>query len=332
MLVVLWSCQEQSKEKNIPEIEPELVGVQDWFNAWELIAGDILKLKPHEPPLMLFFDDEYVYTNSGESFDNSIEINGPSFFGKNYKWIKVKHNDSLTLPTNQKIPIGLMSFAGSISSGSGKGFFVMGIPSYWKNSNITSEEIGDENLYKSVFLHEFAHSQQIKLFGVKLDQFERDYNLKFDLDDDIIQRDFEKDSIYAIKIREEIDLFYNAFYSKEISTTKQLVCEGLKMYKERQAKYFVNDRTPYKTLDDFFLTMEGIGQYIAVAWLTHPSGGNLEIEKAVNGIRRGGKWWSQDESLAMFLVYTKISNPELGKEMFGDNLNMINLLLEKQVE
>ena len=78
--------------------------------------------------------------------------------------------------------------------------------------------------------------------------------------------------------------------------------------------------------------MEGIGQYIAVAWLTHPAGGNLEIKKAVKGIRRGGKWWSQDESLAMFLVYTKISNPELGKEMFGDNLNMINLLLEKQVE
>lgn len=332
ILIAISSCKQQNKENQNTEIETELVGVQEWFNAWELVANDILKIPHHEPPLMLFFDDKYLYTNSNETTKNRIEITGPKFFGKELNWTKVKHNDSLTLPTNQRVPIGLMSFTAPISSGSEKAFFVMGVPSFWKDNNVTSKELGDENLYTSVFLHEFAHTQQNKIFGVKLDQFERDNKFEFELSDDMIQEDFEKDSIYTKKINAEINVFYDAFYSDNNLKASQLVPKGLHMYNNRQKEYFVNDKAIYKTLDDFFLTMEGIGQYTAVAWLTNPMGGNLEIGKAVKGMRRGGRWWSQDESLAMFLVYTKISNPELGKEMFGSDLNLINRLLEKQVE
>ncbi|WP_211272641.1 hypothetical protein [Gelidibacter algens] len=332
ILISICSCKQQNKERNNSEIEFELVGVQKWFNAWKLTANDILKIQPHEPPLMLFFDDEYVYTNSNEPPKNSIEINGPKFFGKELNWTKFKHNDSLTLPTNQRVPIGLMSFTAPISNGSEKAFFVMGVPLFWKNAKVTSKELGDENLYTSVFLHEFAHTQQNKIFGVKLDQFDRDNKFKLELSDDMIQEDFEKDSIYTKKIKAEINMFYDAFHANNILETKQLATKGLEMYNRRQKEYFVNDRAIYNTLDDFFLTMEGIGQYTTVAWLTHPKGGNLDIQKAVKGMRRGGKWWSQDEGLAMFLIYAKISNPELGKEMFGSDLNMINQLLEKQLK
>jgi hypothetical protein len=332
ILFAICSCNQQNTEKNNPEIELELAGVQEWFNAWELIANDILKIQPHEPPFMLFFDDEYLYTNSNKSPKYSIEINGPKFFGKELNWIKTKHNDSLTLPTNQRVAIGLMSFTAPVGSGSDKAFFVMGVPSFWKDAKVTSKELGDENLYTSVFLHEFAHTLQNKIFGVKLEQFERDNKFKFELSDDMIQQDLEKDSIYTKKIKAEIKMFYDAFYSGDLSETKQLATKGLEMFNKRQKEYFINDRAIYKTLDNFFLTMEGIGQYIAVAWLIHPKGGNVDIGKAVKGMRRGGRWWSQDESLAMFLIYTKISNPELGKQMFGSDLNMINHLLEKQIE
>ena len=331
VIISISSCKQQNKETRNSEIEFELVGVQEWFNAWELISNEIIKIPTHEPPLMLFFDDEYVYTNSNEPQKNSVEIIGPKFFGKELNWTKTKHNDSLTLPTNQRVPIGLMSFTAPISKGSEKAFFIMGVPSFWKNAKVTSKELGDKNLYTSVFLHEFAHAQQNKIFGVKLDQFERDNKFKFELSDDMIQEDFEKDSIYTIMIKTEIETFYNAFYSDDMSKTKQLTSKGLEMYNKRQKEYFVSDRAFYKTLDDFFLTMEGIGQYTAVAWLTHPKGGNLDIQKAIKGMRRGGTWWSQDESLAMFLIYTKISNPELGKEMFGSELNIINQLLNKEL-
>ena len=331
-LIAIISCKPQNKQNQNNEIETELVGVQNWFNAWELIANNNLKIPPHDPPLMLFFDDEYLYTNSTELTKNSIEIIGPKFFGKKVNWTKVKHNDSLTLPTSQRVPIGLMSFTAPISSGSDKAFFVMGVPSLWKDYNVTSKELGDENLYTSVFLHEFAHTQQNKIFGVKLDQFESDHKFEFELSDDMIQEDFERDSIYTKKIKAEINVFYDAFYSENNSVVRQLVSKGLEMYNTRQKEYFINEKAIYKTLDDFFLTMEGIGQYTAVAWLTNPMGGNLEIGKAVKGMRRGGRYWSQDESLAMFLVYTKIADPELGKEMFGYDLKLINQLLEKQVE
>jgi len=334
ILITIYSCKQQNHKESTSEkkMELELVGVQEWFNAWEMTTRDIFKIPPHEPPLMLFFDNEFLYTNSNKPAKNSIKINGPKFFEKELNWTKIKHNDSLTLPTGQTVPIGLMSFTAPISSGSEKAFFVMCVPSFWKDAKVTSIELGDENLYTSVFLHEFAHSQQNKIFGVRLDQFERDHQFKLGLNDDMIQEDFKKDPVYKEKIKDEINVFYNAFYSDNLEETKQLTIKGLEMYNKRQKEYFVDDKEIYKTLDNFFLTMEGIGQYVPVVWLTHPKGGNLDIKKAVKGMRRGGSWWSQDESLAMFLIYTKISNPDLGKEMFGSELNVINKLLEKQVK
>lgn len=332
ILCTFISCKQQAKEKHNYNSEVALTGLQEWFSAWELVADDILKIPSHEPPLMLFFNAEFLYTNARNPSKNSIKINGPKFFGKALNWTKVKHNDSLTLPTGQRVPIGLMSFTAPISSGSEKAFFVMGLPSFWKEAKVTSKELGDENLYTSVFLHEFSHAQQNKIFGVKLDEIESTYKFKFDLSDDMIQEDFEKDNRYVKAIASEINVFYTAFFSDDIEETKRLTAIGLEMYAKRQEKYFTEDRAIYKSIDDFFLTMEGIGQYVAVAWLTNPKGGNLDIRKTVKGMRRGGKWWSQDESLAMFLIYTKIATPQLGKEMFGADLYLINQLLEKQVK
>lgn len=334
VLFTMSFCNQVKKDtiKSENEIEEGLIGVQEWFDAWELIAADILEIQAQEPPLLIFFNDQYVFTNSNEPAKNSIKVNGPTYFGKELHWSKAEHYDSLTLPTGQKVPIGLMSFAGSTSNGSEEAFFIMGVPSFWKDAKVTSNELGDENLYTSVFLHEFAHSQQNRIFGVRLDQFEKSNEFKFELSDDMIQEDFEKDSAYLKDVKDEIATFYRAFHSDNNKETKQLLIKGLNMYKQRQEKYFVKERAIYKTLDDFFLTMEGIGQYVAVAWLTHPEGADLSIEHAVEGMRRGGKWWSQDESLALFLIYNKITKPDLGSEMFGTKLYTINQLLEEQVE
>lgn len=333
LMITFLSCKQEKKQNIETEkhLESELISIQKWFNAWELVATDLLKIKPHQPPLMLFYDHEFSYTNSKNSVKNAIKIKGPNFFGKELSWTKTKHNDTLTLPTGEKVPLGLMSFTASIEEDSKKAYFVMGVPSFWKQANVKSKELGDENLYTSVFLHEFAHALQNKNFGVKLDELNRNHDFKIELSDDMIQEDFEKDSLYVKKIKAEIKIFYDAFYAENSSETKKLMQQGFALYNKRQKDYFLGDKEIYKSLDDFFLTMEGIGQYTAVAWLTSSKGANLDLKLAIDGMRRNKKWWSQEEGLALFLLYTKISNPELGAEMFGTDLHKINELLAKQI-
>ncbi len=41
--------------------------------------------------------------------------------------------------------------------------------------------------------------------------------------------------------------------------------------------------------------MEGLGQYSMYLWMTHPRGGDVKKDIAIQGIRRGRKVWSQDE-------------------------------------
>ncbi|MBN4073041.1 DDE-type integrase/transposase/recombinase [Crocinitomix catalasitica] len=86
-----------------------------------------------------------------------------------------------------------------------------------------------------------------------------------------------------------------------------------------------------KELDDIFLSMEGLGQYVGVAWLIHPKGGNLPIEVAVKGFRRNGRWWSQDEGLALFLILNRLTNPNWKDDMFGKEPKYIVALLKQTI-
>lgn len=70
--------------------------------------------------------------------------------------------------------------------------------------------------------------------------------------------------------------------------------------------------------------MEGLGQYSMYLWLTDPRGGNIENDLAIQGVRRGGKWWSQVEGFALFLVLGKLKAPDAwARDMFGDKIDSV---------
>ena len=133
----------------------------------------------------------------------------------------------------------------------------------------------------------------------------------------------------SIKIEsKEIDIWYSSIKSK--SFTKRTVQEGLSFMKQRQDQYFKGAYENLTEIDNFFLTMEGLGQYSMYLWLKDPKGGNIKKEKAIEGVRRGGKWWSQDEGFALFLILEKFNQPaNWAKDMFGDKTVSVIALLSK---
>lgn len=298
-----------------------------WFLAWELVSTQYFKIQKVKAVEFVFFDDQYVYSTSAVTIKNGSPVKGNHLMNLKFQWKRELHHDSLTLPDKSVVPINLMSFAAEIPA-ENKSFFVMPLPGFWKQAGVTSKELGLENLITGVFIHEFSHSQQMQNFGKKMTAFEKETNYGIEFSDDIVQHIFSKDTAYLKYYNKEIDIWYSSIKSK--SFTKRTVQEGLSFMKQRQDQYFKGAYENLTEIDNFFLTMEGLGQYSMYLWLKDPKGGNIKKEKAIEGVRRGGKWWSQDEGFALFLILEKFNQPaNWAKDMFGDKTVSVIALLSK---
>ncbi|MRG44653.1 hypothetical protein GFS24_05985 [Chitinophaga sp. SYP-B3965] len=305
--------------------------LQDWFKAWELVNSKLLFLPSGTPPEMVFYDDSWIFTTSEITAPAALPMTGPGMYGRPLKWRKVRHGDSLTIPDGQRVAIGLMSFAASTSEG--KSFFVMGAPPFWKAAGVTSTAFTLDKMLTGVFLHEFTHTRQQKGFGRQVDSMERVHTFKdVPLSDDIVQGYFKADSEYVRSFKEEIDAFYTAAAATGKKQAKDAARKGLDLLKARQAKYFTGDKVILKTLDDIFLSMEGLGQYVAVYWLIHPQGGNVKADVTVSGFRRKRNQWSQEEGLAMFLALARLTEQNWIKDQFNEQPRTIVDLLEQAVK
>ena len=298
-----------------------------WFSAWKLVSKEFYKIKKVRPVEFVFFDDKYVYSTSAITIKKGSPVKGNNLMDLKFQWKRELHNDSLTLPDKSVVAINLMSFATEIPT-EAKSFFVMPLPSFWKQAGVSSKELGLENLITGVFIHEFSHSQQMQNFGKKITAFEKQNNYGVEFSDDIVQDIFAKDTTYLKYYKKEIEFFYRS--TKNNALEKSAVNEGLSLMKQRQNEYFKGKYENLNEIDNFFLTMEGLGQYSMFLWLKHPKGGNKKREIAIEGVRRGGKWWSQDEGFALFLILDKLTQSKnWAKDMFGDKTESIIALFDR---
>lgn len=308
-------------------------GVSKWFSAWELVSKDIYHLDNLAPVEFIFFDSQYVYSTSNISIPDGEPVKGPELLGQKFVWKRALHKDSITLPDKSRVPVGLMSFAAELAGQKNQSFFVMPLPEFWKKAGVTSKELGDDNLVTGVFLHEFSHSQQMQNFGRRITEFEKSNDFGTDFTDDIVQDLFEKDSSYTAMFTIENEFFYKAAYVKNIEVKTSLIKAGIDAFRLRHNKYFTGKYESLKNIDEFFLTMEGLGQFTMYAWLTHKNGANLPAETAIAGVRRGKNHWSQDEGFALFLILSQLSEPgNWAKPMFGDKTESVITLINQKIQ
>lgn len=301
-----------------------------WFSAWELISKDFYHIGKVRPVEFVFFDEKYVYSTSNTTITNGIPIKGCNLINLKLKWKKELHNGYITMPDKAIIPIGLMSFAAEIPQETNKSFFAMPLPSYWIKSGVESKELGLENLITGVFIHEFSHSQQMQNFGKQITLYEKNNTFEVDFNDDIVQTLFKNNTTYVKIYNQEVNLLYGAI--KNNSLDKPFLNKAFELMKKRQKEYFKEEYKELTDIDNFFLTMEGLGQYSMFLWLTHPKGGNIKKEDAIEGVRRNKNWWSQDEGFALFLVLDNLSkSKKWAKEMFGDNTVSVTSIIEQSI-
>ena len=195
----------------------------------------------------------------------------------------------------------------------GAEYFVMSLPSIWEAAKLMRP--GDRGL-TAVFLHEFSHTRQGHALKPLFDAAEAKYHPPAYFNDDSLQARFKDDPAYVAVYEKESDLLYRAAAEPDDAKARGLARQALALMEARQKRWFTGKDEMWKTYDDLFLSMEGVGQWDAYAWLSDPKGAGLTTDAAREKMRGKRRWWSQEEGLGLFLVIDRFV-PNWAAQAFG---------------
>lgn len=256
---------------------------------WRIVEREALQLPPAPLPTVIVADARCIAAGT-ES-------------GGRIAWEGTLHQGQLSLPDGQEVPLGPVSFAAP--NGRGGAFFVMSLPSVWQAHGVTSG-LPLERLMDGVLLHEMAHTRQFATVSPLLERLTRQYGLPPDIGDDSLQQAFSKDADYVKHYEAERDLLFAAAAAPSAAEARALAAQALARMRERRDRWFSGANEKWRHVDDVFLTMEGLGQWVAWWWFTQPQGLQLDRARAMQELRRGGRFWTQDAGLALFLVIDRL--------------------------
>jgi hypothetical protein len=268
---------------------------RDWIDHalgdWRFAEVHELRLQPKPLPPIEIFDGHCQYVSSSNA--------SPP------EWKGSTHGATVSLPDGSKIPAGVVSFAAPVAGQTDAGFFVISLPSVWRANDVQSG-LGLERLMEGVFLHEMTHTRQFYFVNPTMERLTKVNHLPDDISDDSLQDTFSKNPDYVLDYNQEVDLLYEAASASSDDKARRIAKTALAHIRARRAKWFTGKLAYWTEVDDVFLTMEGLGQWIAYAWLTDPKGANVAPAVALPEVRRKRNHWTQDEGLALFLVIDRL--------------------------
>jgi hypothetical protein len=221
-----------------------------------------------------------------------------------------RHDGKVLRIGDHDVPIGPISFA------DGSDRFVMSLPSVWRAAGVRSDA-GLEQLMTGVLLHEVMHTRQAHLATAAL------AGLGDDAGDDLVQDRFKSDPDYVAAYRHERDTLYAAAAAPRLAEARRLAGEALDLMKARRARWFTAADARDAALEDVFLTMEGVGQYMLHRQLASAPG--VSQATALAETRRGDQW-TQDEGYALVAVLQRLLPDWRARAFREPDWRAINLL------
>ena len=281
------------------------VWLDELIDTWRTVAGTALRINPDPLPLIIVFDESCAW-RIGEKTEGA------------------PHDGSVPLPDGGAAPARLSAFAGTHGPAD-QPYLVMAMPSLWRADAKNQADPNLPLLLRAVFVHEMAHTVQAKGIGEWLSDVAKRLTLPEGLDDDIIQTRFGNNSEFAAAIAAERGLLFQAASEPNASVRRALVTTAVSMMDVRRGRFFTGDDAVYGEIEDIFLNMEGLGQWVAYQVAV---GDGLSPADARDFIRRGRNRWSQDEGFAAFLVIDALVPNWRQRVLEGRPASVLALLVE----
>lgn len=281
--------------------------IDELLAAWNHASRTVLHEEPQALPLIVFFDESCAWRlEPGRPLAGAF------------------HGGRIGLPDSREIAPRLTTFVATYGDRQ-LPYLVMAMPSVWRAEPRHADQPSLPQLMRAVFTHEMAHARQAAGIGHRLDAVQREYGLPDDLNDDVVQDRFAGVPGFRQAYERERDLLYQAARETDAAARRAVVAASVAAMRARRDTYFTGRDAIFAQLEDIFLGMEGLGQF--VAYRTAMRDGMLHDE-AVAFMRGGGRSWSQDEGLAAFLVIDALL-PGWERRVLGSNLpGVLDLLTE----
>jgi len=241
------------------------------------------------------------------------------------QWSAVRHDGFVPLPDGQSMPAQVTSFAAPARKGA---FFVMAAPSIWEEGRVEGGALNLETLMTAVLLHEGSHVLQFPTYGEEMAKLSRQHGLPKSFNDDSIQSQFGANQDFAASVARETELLFAAAAAGDLKEVRKLAREARTMMLSRRDRWFRGKDAHLREAEDIWLTMEGSGQWLAYRWLTDPRGGGVSTAIALPAFAKRGKWWSQKQGIALFLVLERLAPAGWGRQVFGGGTNKATLMLD----
>lgn len=304
----------------------------EWMTStialWNKVSDKSLHLADRELPLVIFFDEQCVWPTGASTAEipGSVSI---TVSGQRLALQPAAHTGMVPLPEGGEIPPQLILFASTFGEDR-KPYHVMPLPSIWRKAPHHAGEPEKElnDLIRSVFVHEMTHTQQSSALGARIDAIVADQGLDDSINDDIVQDRFSDNSGFVAAVEHERDLLFGAAAAESNTAARRLAEQALQSMRQRRADYFRGDLAWLGELEDVFLYMEGAANWAAYRALLAQG---VAPEEALPRLRRGGRYWSQDIGLALFLVIDRLS-PDWQTTAFSDEPGTIIELLDAAIE
>lgn len=293
----------------------------DWtrsaLEVWGRVNAAKFKLAPVTIPTLVLFDETCTHTL--RLAEDSTATDKFTAAGHTFDVSSILHGGQVVIPNSEAFSVGLTSFASPDSGG--KMFFVMALPSIWRAKAAAPNA---DLLATVVFVHEFTHTQSPSL-GAQVDALVA-RGLPADADDDVVQSRFGNRPGFSAAYEKERDLLFRAAAAPTLESARSEATSALGSIERRRRTFFTGADAIYADAEEVFLTMEGVAQWAAYAWLIDSAGGSMSPSEALRFVRRGGKRWSQDEGLALLLVLDRLSPEWPAKLLAKAPTNVIQLL------
>ncbi|MBC7900819.1 MAG: hypothetical protein H7070_12300 [Saprospiraceae bacterium] len=322
MLSVLLAASAFGQEQacNTRNVFPWL---EQTFGTWDKVRKDSLKIPSADRPWLIFFDESCVIHVDPDSSFSAGSFKKQVIGGESFNISVIKHDGKITMPNREEIPAGLITFASTYAGGK-KSFLAAALPSIWRNDVNLKAEKNLDTLVRSVVVHELTHTYH-RNFHARLDILEKQLPEVKNFNDDVVQNTFGANAYFRKLYESEHALLYQAIAETRTKEKRNLAKKALEIIRERRTKFYSGPNKVYSEIEDIFLTMEG-----AANWAAFQSAmiEGVSVADATKLIRRSGKYWSQDEGFALFLVIDSLL-PDWQKRAFGtSNASAVELLAD----
>jgi hypothetical protein len=267
------------------------------ISQWRQIGEPLLRIGSEPLPPVILFDTGCAY------HVNPVE-----------RWSVTgsPHDGTIRLPNGRSIqPIGVGIT--SPTSGDTGVFLAIALPAAWRADpryGTSETRAGWERYLVGAFAHEMTHARMLPYLLPRLRMLEAAV-FPDTIEDNAIQNRFGGDRVFAQSIQTETELLYRAAVAPSTSMRTQYVRTALTLMRERWDRYYVGDLAQWSELEQVFLDLEGVAQWVAfnVRWGGETgasrSPGSL-FDRLLSRFRDNREFWSEDQGLLLVLALDAI--------------------------